>query len=372
MIMKSTYFKPLNAESKMTQSIRSFSLKKILVVLLMSAPCVMHAQSEAEIVEFLSAGKQDASKLMGAYLNPMVEAFSYGFNGGWYHTAKAHNTLGFDFGVALNGVFIPSSKNHFTPSSLGLQNTILVDPTSGKAPTVVGPDESTTYQSTIDITGDGIPDQSLMFDGPPGVDFQENFKISGAVAPTAQLGIGFYKNTYIKISWMPEVKTSDSKVKLLGFGVLHDVKQHIPGIRTVPFDLSMLVAFTNIKGSTLVEGEFDKPQNDARPQLMDYSMDAWLFQALISKKISVVTFYGGIGYNTIKTSSDLTGSYIIVDDASGNNDLILKDPVSLSFKNKSLRVTAGVRFKFGPIYLTGDYSIQEYNTLSVGLGVAVR
>ena len=134
----------------------------------------------------------------------------------------------------------------------------------------------------------------------------------------------------------------------------------------------MLVAFTKIQGSTLVEGEFDKPQNDQREQRMDYSMNAWLFQALISKKISVLTFYGGIGYNAIKTTSDLNGSYILLDDPNGNNDVVLRDPVSLNFKNKSLKVTAGIRFKFGPIYLNGDYSIQEYNTLSVGLGVAVR
>jgi len=171
---------------------------------------------------------------------------------------------------------------------------------------------------------------------------------------------------------MPEVETGSSKVKLLGFGLLHDIKQHIPGLKTMPFDLSMLVAFTNIKGSTSTEGEFGKPQNDPRQQLLDYSMNAWLFQALISKKISVITFYGGIGYNTINTTSDLTGSYIIVDDPTGNNDIVLKDPVSLKFKNNSLRVTAGVRLKLGPIYLNGDYSIQEYNTLSVGLGVAVR
>lgn len=355
-----------------SKSRNSFLLRRIFVMLFISAPWIANAQSEAELINFLDAGKRDASKLMGAYLNPMVEGLSYSFNGGWYHTAKAHHTLGFDLGVSLNAVFIPKSKNYFTPSALGLENTTLVDPVSGKAPTVIGPSMPTTYQTSIDIDGDGTPDQTTFIDGPEGVDFKENFKVSGVVAPTAQLGIGIYKNTDLKIRWMPEVKTSASRVKLLGFGVLHDVKQHIPGIKTLPFDLSMLVAFTNIKGSTVVEGEFDKPQNDSRRQLMDYSMNAWLFQALISKKVSVITFYGGIGYNAIKTSSDLTGSYIIVDDPSGNNDLVLKDPVSLNFKNKSLKVTAGIRFKFGPIYLNGDYSIQEYNTLSVGLGVAVR
>ena len=356
----------------MRQSIRSFSMKRILVLLLISLPVLSYGQNEAELVNFLNAGKDDASKLMNAYLNPVVEGLSYGFNGGWFHTAKAHKSLGFDIGVSVNGVFIPKSKNYFKPADLGLENTTLVDPTTGKAPTIIGPADATTYQSLLDIDGDGVPDQTLSIDGPEGVDFKETFKVSGVLAPTAQLGIGIYKNTDLKIRWMPEVKTSSTRVRLLGFGVLHDIKQHIPGMRTLPFDLSLLAAFTKIQGSTVVEGEFDKPQNDQRRQLMDYSMNAWLLQALISKKIAILTFYGGIGYNAIKTSSDLTGSYIIVEDPNGNNDFVLRDPVSLRFKNKSLKVTAGVRFKFGPIYLNGDYSIQEYNTLSVGLGVAVR
>lgn len=355
-----------------SRSIVSFLIKRTFVVLLIAAPGWTFAQTESDLINFLEAGKNDASKLMGAYLNPMIEGLSYSFNGGWYHTAKAHNSLGFDFGVSANAVFLPSSKYYFTPSTLGLQNTVLIDPSTGKAPTVVGPSEQTTYQSTIDTNGDGAPDQTFSFAGPEGLDFKENIKVSGVLAPTVQLGIGIIKNTDLKIRWMPEVETGDSKVKLLGFGLLHDVKQHIPGLKTLPFDLSVLVAFTKIQGTTSTEGEFGKPQNDQRQQLLDYRMNAWLFQALISKKISVVTFYGGIGYNTINTTSDLTGSYVIVDDPTGNNDFVMKDPVSLKFKNNSFRVTAGVRLKLGPIYLNGDYSIQEYNTLSVGLGVAVR
>ena len=353
-----------------SQSKYSLLMKRIFVVLLISAPSLTLAQSEQDVVDFLNAGKDDGEKLMNAYLNPMIEGLSYSFNGGWYHTAKAHNSLGFDLGVSLNAVWIPKSKNYFSPDALNLDVTELINSeVPGRAPTIIGPKDPTTY--SVDFDGDGNAD-APPFNGPEGLDFKKNIKVSGVLAPTAQLGIGIYKNTDLKIRWMPEVDAGSSKVKLLGFGVLHDVKQHIPGIKVLPFDLSMLVAFTNIKGSTLMEGEFEKPANDSRPQVLNYNMNAWLIQALISKKIAVVTFYGGIGYNAIKTSTDLQGSYIVVADPNGSNDVILKDPIALNFKNKSLKVTAGVRFKFGPIYLNGDYSIQEYNTLSVGLGVAVR
>jgi len=84
----------------------------------------------------------------------------------------------------------------------------------------------------------------------------------------------------------------------------------------------------------------------------------------------VITFYGGLGFNTIKTSADLTGTYVIPSGSVGSETL--KNPFSLGYDSKSLKATAGIRLKLGPIYLNGDYSLQEYNTLSVGLGVAVR
>jgi len=294
----------------------------------------------------------------------LIEGLSYGFNGGWYTTAKAHKSLGFDIGVSFNAVFIPSSKNYFMPKDLGLESTVLTSPTSGKAPTIVGPEDKTTY--SVDFNGDTRPDATL--DGPQGLDFKEQIKISGVLAPTAQIGIGIYKNTDLKIRWIPEVSTGSSKVKLLGFGVLHDIKQHIPGIKMLPFDLSVLVAFTNIQGETGMESEdFPPAQGDTRPQKMDYDMDAWIFQALISKKLAIFTFHGGIGYNTIATTSKVTGSYTIP-----GIQQPVSDPVSLKFKNNSMRLNAGVRLNLGPIYLNGEYILQEYSTVSVGLGVSIR
>ena len=49
-----------------------------------------------------------------------------------------------------------------------------------------------------------------------------------------------------------------------------------------------------------------------------------------------------------------------------------KDPVSLRFKNNSMRLTGGMRLNLGPIYLNGDYTLQEYSTVSVGIGAIVR
>jgi len=319
---------------------------------------------ENELAIYLKAGKDDANKLIGAYVSPVVEGLSYGLNGGWYHTAKAHKTLGIDLGVSVNAVFVPTSKTYFDPSALNLK-TIEPVQANTKAPTFIGPSGKPQYQFQND--------HSIKFSGPEGIDLKGNVGMNVVPAATATLGIGIWKNTDLKFRYMPEVTVSETKIKMIGFGLMHDIKQHIRAIKLLPFDLSVVAGYTRFNGTTGLEGTFDKPANDQRRQEMTYQMNAWLIQALISKKLSVVTFYGGLGYNTINTKVDVVGSYQVkVTDNPLEPPTTFKDPFGTKYKNSSFRATVGMRLKLGPIYLNGDYSLQQYSTLSVGLGVTVR
>jgi hypothetical protein len=94
----------------------------------------------------------------------------------------------------------------------------------------------------------------------------------------------------------------------------------------------VLVAYTNIKGVTDMAGTFAPSSGDNSKQEMIYNMNAWLFQAIISKKLAIFTFHGGIGYNTIATDSDVKGSYVIPPYPQA-----FKNPVSLRFKNNSMK-----------------------------------
>jgi len=320
---------------------------------------VAYAQHENDLVYFLIAGPQDASKLTEAYLNPAIEGLSYGFNGGWYNSAKTHKTFGFDLGVAVHGVGIPSSYNYFDPRKLNLQTVTGFTSTAsnGLAPAISGPEVATTYT---------VNNGEAAFPGPKGVDFKKNIGINGVLAPTAQLSLGIYKNTDLKIRWLPEISSNSTTIKAFGVGVMHDIKQHLPGISILPFDLSLLVAYTHIEGASSMENTFAKPSTDQRTQEITYAMDGWLYQALISKKIAIVTFFGGVGLSTARTNANTRGSYVIPEIGT------LKDPIALDFRNNSMRVAAGMRFNFGPIYFSGEYSLQEYSMVSVGLGVSFR
>jgi hypothetical protein len=64
-----------------------------------------NAQNEDDLIRFFQAGQKDGSKMLTAYINPIVEGFSYALNGGWFHTAKVHKLGGFDINIAVTPVF---------------------------------------------------------------------------------------------------------------------------------------------------------------------------------------------------------------------------------------------------------------------------
>jgi len=188
-------------------------------------------------------------------------------------------------------------------------------------------------------------------------------------APMAQIGIGIIKETDIKIRWVPAIHSGQTSVSMFGIGIMHEVKQWIPGIKSLPFDLSGFVGYNSISGtaSMAMSPGYNPSSTDG---VLHYKFNSWVFQALISKKFSVLTLYGGLGWGTITTKVDITGTYKITATPAGSFDV--KNPVSMNLANSSPKATFGMRLKFGPLYLNGDYTFQKYNAVSVGLGFSFR
>jgi len=160
----------------------------------------------------------------------------------------------------------------------------------------------------------------------------------------------------------------DAKFDLFGVGVMHDVKQYIPGIKNLPFDLSGFVGYTSMK---LISNLDVTAGNN---QQAEFKSSATTIQALVSKKISVLTVYGGIGYNIAKTKIAMLGTYEFEEESSPGYPISLEDPITLSSDASGMRATAGLRLKLAVITLHGDYTVQKdnFNTLTVGFGINVR
>ncbi|HTH56967.1 MAG TPA: DUF6588 family protein [Cyclobacteriaceae bacterium] len=358
---------------------KRLSVVQLIVALVVLAASARAQGTEADLSSFLAAQKSDANKLIGAFLSPAIKGLSYGMTSGWYNTAQAHKIGGIDLGVSLAVVNMPTSEETFDPYKLGLSaNTV---PNNTPAPTFIGPKIPSSYT----ITNNGYTIANV--DGPEGLDFKKNIGMNAIPVPIIQLGVGLIKSTDLKVRYLPEQKQGDSKLGMLGFGLMHDIKQHIPGVKMLPFDLSLLVAYNSISGSTALTNTRVDPvtgwwnQNDGVPYSnngkANYTFNSWLIQALISKKVAVLTFYAGVGYAAVSSKASLTGTFqmdnpLFQNPQTNPAPVKLTDPFSTTYSNNGFKATAGMRLKLGPIYFSGDYSLQKFNAFTLGFGASIR
>jgi hypothetical protein len=348
----------------------------LLAIVLSFAFLSSYAQSEKDMSAFLTTTTSDANKLIGAYVSPLMKGLSYGMTSGWYNTAKAHKIGGVDLGVSIALVNMPTAEETFDPSKLGLSPN--AQPLSALAPTIIGPKLTSQYDMKYTQANPNLT-ISQTINGPKGLDLKGNIGMNAIPVPIIQLGVGLIKSTDLKIRYLPEQSQSDSKIKMLGFGLMHDIKQHIPGVKMLPFDLSLLVAYNSITGSTSLVNN-DPTQTDGFPSSANgktsYTFNSWLVQALISKKIAVLTFYAGVGYAAVSSKASITGTFVLdqppAGPPAGGPKASITDPFSSTYSNNGAKLTAGMRLKLGPIYFNGDYTVQKYNALTLGFGVAIR
>ena len=318
--------------------------------------------AQDDIDQLLNESLDDGRKLISAYVSPFMKSVSLGLNQGWYNTAKAHKIGGIDITVTANAMTIPKSEMFFDVTKLGLEVVRLDDNSTDYplAPTLFGPENQPTFSYTDEETG-----ITETYEGPGGIDLEGNIGKNWVPLPMANLGIGLPKGTDLKLRFTPTIDLGDdSSLKVFGIGIMHDVKQWIPGIKMLPFDLSGFVGYTKFK----LEAYLDQENNPDQKGL--FEMNATTVQGIISKKFSVVTLYGGLGYNIAKSNLAMKGTYDINDDGETSPNEI--DPLDLKFSGSGFRTTAGFRLKLAVLTLHADYTLQKYNCLTVGVGISVR
>jgi len=310
--------------------------------------------------KLLQAGEEDAALLMEGYIRPAAKALGQGVVNGWYNTAKTHQPLGFDLTVTLNVAFIPDEDLFYDVAGLPLQEVEVLFPDPEEVPTIFGSDR-------IVPTYDFINNPGNSFEGPPGVNLEETIGGNFVPVPMAQLSLGLIKNTDLKIRFVPTIDTDDFKIKYFGIGIVHDIKQWIPGIAKTPIDLAVFVGYTSSSNELNLSGQFLSIPGD--DQTGSINIKAFTYQLLFSKSFSIITLYVGAGGNMIDSDFLMEGTYVL---DPTDPTLTLEDPISLNFNDSGARVTPGLRLKLGIVTLHADYTFQKYNLLSFGLGFSVR
>jgi hypothetical protein len=328
------------------------------------------AAAQEDFNQFLQNDIEESKILLGEYISPFMKSVSLGLNQGWYNTAKNHKLLGVDLTVTVSAMTIPDDQTLINIKGLGLQSfDVASDNAYGDfSPTVFGPKGSSSLiYKRRDSQGNVIAEEP--FEGPEGLGMKDEIGKNFMPVPIAHLGIGLPKNTELKIRFVPSIDLNGKgDFNMWGLGVMHDVKQWIPGIKLLPLDLAGFVGFTKMDLVYRPDPSEDVAGEDQRSEL---SLSATTIQVLVSKKFSVLTLYGGVGYNIAKSKLALKGTYDINDDGD-TDDASEVNPFDFSYSASGPRATAGFRLKLAVLTLHADYSFQKYKALSVGVGISVR
>lgn len=318
-------------------------MKRLVFTLLAGILGLTCYAQTSPITTILESDITEGKKLITAYFDPLAESFGASLNNGWYNTAKPHRLGGFDITFTINTVMIPNSAKKFKIGN-AFGNVFTSNET--EASSIFGDNDETNMTYTNSNTG-----ISESFDMPGG------FEVPIIPLPMIQAGIGLVKKTAIDIRYMPMLNVGNNiNVNLLGFGVKHDLLQWIPGFGdAIPMSLSLQAGHTSL---------------DAEVELVDqrisFNTKATTINLIASKKLSILTGYAGIGYNSAKTT--------LAADANFNlNGVEFEEEVDIEFSsNKNLRANIGLRLNITLITIHADYTFAEYPTATLGIGVSFR
>ncbi len=353
---------------------------KLLLLMILAGPVALAQTSNnlSSIAKFfpaaavLSGGDANVQSLVGGYIKPVGEDFGALMNNGWYSTASTHQRFGFDISVTMNTITAKSDQKYFTPSNLTGVNYNGTVQGNNQTPTAYGPENDAPLFNFTAGKNNGIP-----FLGPGGGNISKDIPIGTLLVPTIQAGIGLFANTDLKFRYTPAFSINGTELKNWGIGFQHDIKQHIPGLKMVPFSLSLLVAYSELTATTDLKGYYSDPTGGGQKGLGETK--GYTAQILISKSLAIINFYGGVGYNNSSTTYSIKGSFL-VDSAlspAGSIPLVqsvtLKDPFSQKYTANGFRATLGMRLKFGPVALNGDYTwVNSKGLMTLGFGFTFR
>lgn len=336
-------------------------MKKCLLVLFLAVSSIVQAQNDFDVI--LAAGVDDAQRFATDYLKPGTNGLMYSMNNGWFNSADAKPFLGFEVSLIANGALVSDSHREFTMDITDYENIQFTDGASSKVvATALGENDPSidvvlTYDDPI------FGDQTVEVTLPNGIGD------AASLVPSAflQAGVGLFKGTELKARFVPKVEFDEVTTELYGVGIQHEFTKWLPADKLLPVAISGLVAYTTLNGSydftasSGIEGEDQRVENKT---------NTWLFEGIVSTKLPVINFYGGLGYISGKSESDILGTYRVTNGLLTTEDIV--DPFSVESEISGMRATLGAKLKLAFFRLNADYTFAEFDSFSVGLNFGFR
>ncbi|WP_420601535.1 DUF6588 family protein [Flagellimonas sp.] len=333
------------------------------IVLLLALCSFSFGMAQSNLNDLLAAGLNDAERYTTSWLAPVTEAGIYSISNGWYNTADAKPLGGFEISIVGNitGFKNKSDKKSFTLNTADYENLQFLDGSSSKeVATALGDIEGVDVAINATIEGQQV---SAQFELPSGLSSEDlNFVPSGYI----QASVGLIKGTEVKARFLPKINTDDVSIGLYGFGVQHDFTKHLPADKLLPVAISAVIGYTNLSG------EYDFTDTGAvsgENQRIDAKFSSWNFAAVVSTRLPVINFYGGLNYITGKSDTNILGRYEV---ETAGPDIVYNDPFMINNKVSGVSANIGTKLKLGFFRLNADYNIAEFSTFTFGVNFGFR
>ena len=334
-------------------------MKRIISLLVVA--CSLQAMAQSDINDILAAGLNDAETFTTDYLSPATEGIMYSISNGWYNTADAKPLAGFEISIIGNMASFKNKedKKAFDLNTADYENLKFVDGSNSKL--------VSTSLGDIEGVRVFVEDENGLL--------REEFELPSGLAsegvnfvPSAfiQASVGIIKGTELKARFLPKIKTDDFGMSMYGFGIQHEFTKHLPADKVLPIAISGVIGFTHLDASydftnsSIVAGQDQRLEIDA---------NTWVFQAVVSTRLPIINFYGGLGYLSGKSTTNVLGTYTV---QSGPIQETYVDPFSIDKNASGVTANIGTKLKLGFFRLHADYVIAEFNTVSFGVNFGFR
>ncbi len=317
--------------------------------------------SQQNIDDLLASGVNDAQRFTSEYLTPASNGLMHSMNQGWFNDAKAKKLFGFELSIIANASFVKDDKKSFILDPANYENLRFRDnPNHSRNVATAFGDIQDVF---VVVEGESpiplIPAQDAEFELPSGLgESNINFVPSAFL----QISFSFLKGTEVKARYFPKLKTNDTKIGFYGLGLQHEFTSWLPTDNLFPIAVSGLIAYTHLDGNydftdtNIVDGENQRFEN---------STNTLLYQVIGSTKLPVFNVYGGLGYLSGKSTTDLKGTYRVRSGIVSSETIV--DPFSIESKASGVRGTLGVKLTLSFFRMNVDYTLAEYNGVSFGL-----
>lgn len=334
---------------------------------LLTVFCFVGLISKAQDIDGLfAAGEESAERFTNDYLESATNGLMHSMNANWFNSADAKPLGGFELSVILNAAMVKDNHKTFLMDldayetndlSFEFENSTLRSRDVASAlgendsdVNIIVTDNNTTLSETITLPS-GIGDASAN------------------LLPTAFLqgALGLVKGIELKARFVPKIETDDAELGMYGVGVQFEVTKWLPADKLLPVAISGLVAYTNLNASYDISGSSGVNGDNQR---IESDTNTWLLQAIVSTKLPVINFYGGLGYIKGKSESDVLGTYTVTSGPFFTETFT--DPFSVSSEVSSVRGTVGFKLKLGFFRLNGEYHLSEFDAFSLGVHFGFR